>query len=70
MRSSSYYGAAHHRHMRAEEARAFADELKEGVPKAIMLGSPLIMTNLPSGSKKLNTLVGQKTGCKQVGVPF
>jgi hypothetical protein len=32
-----FYGAAHHWRMRAEEARTFADELKEGDPKTIML---------------------------------
>ena len=37
MTSPWFYGAAHLWRMRAEEARADADELKEAEPKAIML---------------------------------
>jgi hypothetical protein len=46
--------------MRAAEARARADEMKEDRPKAIML-SPLIMKNLLSGPKKTQYLGGTKT---------
>jgi hypothetical protein len=37
MASTSYYGDARTWHMRAEETRALADEMKEAEPKAIML---------------------------------
>ena len=37
MSASSWYGLAHNCRMRAAEARAQADEMKEAEPKAIML---------------------------------
>jgi hypothetical protein len=37
MTPPSFYGDAHNWRMRAEEARAHADEMKEAEPKAIML---------------------------------
>jgi hypothetical protein len=66
---SSWYGLARECQMRAAEARARADEIKEIEPKAIMLRIAADYENCRMGRKKLNTLVGQKTG-ELVGLSF
>jgi hypothetical protein len=53
--------------MRAAEARARADEMKEVELRQSCSGSPLTMKNLPSGPKRTQYLGGTKRGEQQVG---
>jgi hypothetical protein len=57
MTSSSFsrYGHAHNWRMRAEEARAFADELYEAEPKAIMLRIAVDYDRLAEWAEKNST---------------
>jgi hypothetical protein len=57
---SSSYAAAHHWRMRAEEARTFADELKESEPKAIMLRIAGDYERLAEWAEKTHPLGGTK----------
>jgi hypothetical protein len=58
------YTAAHNWRMRAAETRAFADEMKDAEPKAMMLRIAADYERLADWNEKNSTPFWQKTSCQ------